>query len=439
MGSWYGSFSFRGDRRAEIRERLEGWLRAKGFERLPEGSTFPAGPDERGERGAFLLRSAGWTTLVYSEKGEESRLALELTRLPFPCFRFRVAEGDVWAYEVSREGETLAAFASRHDLDDAGPAGPGDLEALCAAFELPRERSLLERLRKAQRKRAIFADGPAFEFLQALGLEAAAISYDSLAAGELLREGVVLEALAFRRPAFDPMAGIDLHALEPEVRAREGAEEPAANQDPPEEWHPMAKLVGAPRAAGHRPTLRVARGTLRTLVGAAFHLLPRRLFVRAFGGGEPTDGGIGPVDAAARLRGLRLEGDFLVHDKLGFRLRVPPGATLARDFFLALEWHGIALSTEALEASRVRRSFELPVGTRILRSRNLWAGRLPVKEIRCEREKAGKVLRWSSLLVAAPNAVFRITARPARDAPLPSDETLDRIAECVQSFELLRR
>jgi hypothetical protein len=178
LGSWYRSFSFRADVREPLTETLDRWLRAKGFERAVAASPRLLPPDARGERGAFLLTSPEWTTLVYSAIEEEDRLALELGRLDRPFLRFYVIDSDVWAYELRDGGEVVSAFLSRAGLYDDLPDGPNDLDTFVRVLQLSSRPAELARLQRRRATRRGAGGG-----LAAIGIPCAATQYDYVWAG----------------------------------------------------------------------------------------------------------------------------------------------------------------------------------------------------------------------------------------------------------------
>lgn len=215
MGSWHRTFALRGDLRTEVLDRLDGWLLAKGFERWEDPDAMLLSPDERGERGAFLVGNGEWTVIAYSELEEEDRLELELIRLGRPVFRYLVVDSDVWAYQLRVGDEIVSAFASDRSIYSDLPEGPNDLDALCRELELGTDPGALRRL---QRKRGTFAEVVGGEFLAAIGVEAAGTQFEYLRESEERWSGFEVVELRYRRPGFDPMHELDLHRVEAEPR-----------------------------------------------------------------------------------------------------------------------------------------------------------------------------------------------------------------------------
>ncbi len=428
MGCWYRTFSLRRDVREEVVYRLDGWMLAKGFERWEDPDARFLPPDERGERGAFLLGNDQWTVLAYSEFEEEDRLELELVHLGRPVLRYLVVDSDVWAYQLRVGDEIVSAFASNPGAYSDLPEGPNDLAALCRELELDADPAVLRRL---QKRREVFAERAGDAFLAVLGLEAAATQFDYLRDDEIHWRGFELVELRYRRPGFDPMHELDLHRvgeLPPERLEPAGAEgEPAPSFEFPVQTRALFALA------------RVYMTLLRPIFWLARPLLRWRAR-RMLGPRAEGEGATQPSALPIELTQVESGGVF-EHRKLGFRLTLGDGIELggARRLF---RWRDVEVGVSIVPASHARAMLAGRATAAEVEKRDLFVGPLPACAWISERREGEEGLRrWLTFFVATRRGVYAFSGHAADRAQPPSRESLWQLAERLSTFELsvLRR
>ena len=185
MGTFYNSICIPGQRPDAVRRTLERWLYLKGFEPLHAPILFDLDGDN--ERSAFLIWNERWTLLLYSHFDEERRLIHDLQAQLEPLLYIWMHDSEVWGYDLFEHRGFLGSFVSNprdHLSFPSEPLGEGrpriHAGTLCHELGMPR---LEPHLRRIEKRRGPAKDEICWDFCHALGVEAAAASYDQLESG----------------------------------------------------------------------------------------------------------------------------------------------------------------------------------------------------------------------------------------------------------------
>lgn len=417
MGSWYRSFALRGNCREEVVSCLDTWHRSKGFERQTQAELFLLPPDEKAERGAFVLSNADWTVVCYSHFDEEDRLELELVRLNRPVMRFFVVDSDVWAYQLRSGDEIVSAFASRHGLWDDLPDGPNDLERFCRALDLEVEPSALRRL---QKQRAIMAELSAHRFLSALGVEPAATQFDYLRANEFEFPGYDVQELRYRRPDFEPMLGFDLHRITPREATAVDEEDEAEIQRSISVPPHVRFLIAVSRVIFFllRPLL--------WLLAVSFRLRNRNAL---------APGGHSLAESAPGWRSVVRDG-WLEIPPLGFKLALPEGAE-PRSGLVLYRWNGLDVSVAVEAPTLVRSIFAANPPGVIRETRDHVIDSMPARSVvTTSQTTKGQLLRSVAVYIASARGIYVLKGHATQLDRQPSEETTRKLIDLLSKFEL---
>jgi hypothetical protein len=327
LGAHYQSTALRGASLRDVVATVDAWLERRGFRPLPD-PLFSCHPQL--ERGAFFFGNGEWTIVVYSDREEERRLVQELMGLSRPLLHVWLFDSDVWGYVLAQDGRTLAEFDSNPDYFHQGSGEHflsepefGDLRngapaELCRVLSLPVPE---DEIRRLQRGRAVFKESVVQAFCDRIGIGPAATAYDHLEGGEIgssKDSSWTVECRRYTKEDLPDGPPPDLHSeaafvsAEAEDATRARPDRQRTGFEVPFQLRLLMALM-----RGLSLPLRLIAGVMRLLWRARTLLgVARRI----------------PVRALDRLPGHppapRLQGEYVVNERHGCRLRLPPGVGL---------------------------------------------------------------------------------------------------------------
>lgn len=457
MGSIYDSFSIPGNVHKEARGQLITWLGAKGFD-LVECPQFIE-PDLEYERGVIIYWNHQRTVVLYSHAEEDQRLLFELEKLGKPVLHLWLYDSSIWGYELFHENKLPSAFTSnsRYSGILKKAEAPNDVETLCRVCGIPGYQ-YQRRIRKLQRKKSIFKDEICDEFAALLGVLPAASCYLYALEepGTAKSSGYHVEELLFRDRGWDPMATFDIHRINVDIY-----DNPGDDDFDNEKWQDIANTLGneiAQRLPGENKT----HHTKVAARGISFILKPFKVLKQAIWWIKSyikytiyvkikTPVGIQPRKILVKNakeqgdhRPFRSEGDYLINDSHGCRIRLAKGAEpeMAYDIFsrfypvFAFRVGEIELFCSALRPEQARFSLEnFPSSpdTKI-REENREIGGLPVKSTYSSGNRNGQYIVNECHFIQGPRAVYEFSFLVYED---PTPEEVETIRETINSFEFI--
>ena len=384
LGAFYNSICVPGAERQRVTDSLERWLGSRGFERSDRPVLFDLEGDN--ERCAFLISSALWTLVIFSNYDEERRLIRELQTWSSSVLYVWVQDSDVWGYDVFDADDFAGSFNSdprsycSFDNDGGGGAQGGerpeiDVEAFCRRFGLD---GAGDELRAIHRKKAIFKEDVCREFCRLIDAAPALTSYDDLERGGARpSDEWQVERLLFvhRDAAKDAADLIDLH--DARLNGVWSSPESTAIEIPPEVLQEVKRRRDRPRLTVRllKPLSWLARTWSRAIEATA-RLSRRRPAPR-----RPSWNGSSPRDSSGVI-----EVRHLINERHRCRIRLAPGGQAQQGSskpasVFAFQIGPTAVTCTARRRSHVASALQRPGSSQILRDEKYLIGGLKARHV----------------------------------------------------------
>lgn len=427
MGTWFDSLAVKGAVHDEVRERLAAWAELRGLQR----DARPLFACDDREMGFHLVSNDDWTVVLPSRHEETAQLVRRLAPLGKPMLRLWCASSDAWGHVLLEDGVPTVEFADQGpydrdaDLSEEPPTDPslGDPERVCRVLGVE---GRAREITSVQGWRPTFRERAARKFCGILGITPAASRHSYMEDGELPGAGWRVEHLVFAPD--DGEATFDLH------------DATAWPSRPPEERREIDPELAAFVQARARQTKILMMPLMIFFRAAGFvaRLLPSRWLMRRAAAHDSEEAGADDGFESALRPSCRRDGDWLVNETHGVRVKAPNDAvilpSMGNGTVIGARTGEVRLSIQAVRFEELRQWW---THSEIIEDESLViSGRKARRRVvRTPERRGGKKSQPSCdvllVVIQAPRAVYSISCDAA------DMETQRRIVmDAAESFQV---